>query len=83
MNVNELLVELDYHPNQLTVLAAAELRRQYQEIDAVWMDAKRLALELECLIMSCDLPACSKWWDSANEALDLHRNLVKERQEQE
>ena len=44
-------------------------------------DAHRLALELECLLMSVDLPAASKWWDSAHEALELHRQLVKEHQE--
>lgn len=39
-------------------------------------DAKRLALELECLLMSCDLPAATKWWDSAHEALELHRKTI-------
>ena len=53
-----------------------------RETEPAWMDAKRLAMELECLLMSCDLPAASKWWDSAHEALELHRQLVKERQEQ-
>ena len=32
--------------------------------------AKRLALELECLLLDTkDTAAVSKWWDSANEAL--------------
>jgi hypothetical protein len=36
--------------------------------------AKRLALELECLLLSCnDSAAVSKWWDSAHEALDAYR----------
>lgn len=35
--------------------------------------AKRLALELECLLLSCDTAAASKWWDSAHEALDNYR----------
>jgi hypothetical protein len=40
-------------------------------------DAKRLALELECLLLSCkDQAAVSKWWDSAMEALEQHRALL-------
>jgi len=34
MTITELLVELDYHPSHLHTLAAAELRRQYAEIEA-------------------------------------------------
>jgi hypothetical protein len=42
-------------------------------------DAHRLAMELECLLLSTkDTAALSKWWDSAYEALDQHRQLVKE-----
>ncbi|MCF8156700.1 MAG: hypothetical protein K9K35_11895 [Rhodoferax sp.] len=44
MNITELLVELDYHPNQLTVLAAAELRRQYQEIYTAYIEAANQTL---------------------------------------
>ena len=38
-------------------------------------DAARLALELECLLTDKDvpMPALSRWWDSAHEALELHR----------
>ena len=40
-------------------------------------DAGRLALELECLLLSIsDMPAVSRWWESANEALDLHRSRL-------
>ena len=39
-------------------------------------DAGRLALELECLIISSDMPTVSRWWESANEALDLHRSRL-------
>ena len=39
-------------------------------------DAGRLALELECLLLSTDMPAASRWWDSANEALNLHRSRL-------
>ena len=38
--------------------------------------AHRLALELECLILDCkDNVAVSRWWDSANEALDQWREF--------
>lgn len=38
-------------------------------------DAARLALELECLLTDRDMPAAtvSRWWGSAQEALELHR----------
>ena len=44
---------------------------------AIWeADAKRLALELECLLLDCkDMAAVSKWWDSAHEALELHQQV--------
>lgn len=41
-------------------------------------DACRLAMELECFMLSCtDTAACAKWWESANEALDQHRELIE------
>lgn len=62
---------------------AAELSTIRQQLeDAVrdgWTDADadaaRLALELECLLTDKDvpMPALSRWWDSAHEALELHR----------
>lgn len=43
----------------------------WTEADA---DAARLAMELECLLLDTKDPAAvSRWWKSANEALDLHR----------
>lgn len=43
----------------------------WTEADA---DAARLAMELECLLLDTkDTAAVSRWWKSANEALDLHR----------
>lgn len=58
------------------ILAAS----QVQEVDERdgWTDADadaaRLALELECLLLDTkDTAAVSRWWASANEALDLHR----------
>ena len=58
--------------SQTLVNALAEIER-LQNFES---DAKRLALELECLLMSCDLPAATKWWDSAHEALELHRKTI-------
>lgn len=52
------------------------------ELDAMVEDAeygaqaKRLALELECLLMDTkDLAVVSKWWDSAHEALEGFRAI--------
>lgn len=43
----------------------------WTEADA---DAARLAMELECLLLDTnDTAAVSRWWKSANDALDLHR----------
>lgn len=41
-------------------------------------DSARLALELECLLTDKDvpMPALSRWWDSAHEALELHRQRM-------
>lgn len=52
------------------------LKERCEHSEAWESDAKRLALELECLLMSCDLPAASKWWGSAHEAMELHRQLI-------
>ncbi len=40
-------------------------------------DAARLALELECLLLDTkDTAIVSKWWDSAHDALELHRQRL-------
>ena len=45
----------------------------------VFPQAHRLALELECLMLSTtDTVAVSKWWDSANEALEQWREFCRE-----
>ena len=42
-------------------------------------DAARLALELECLLMDTkDAAVVSKWWASANDALEMHRARLQE-----
>lgn len=45
----------------------------------VFPQAHRLALELECLLLSCtDTAATAKWWDSAHEALEQWREFCRE-----
>lgn len=45
----------------------------------VFPAAHRLALELECLLLSCtDTVATAKWWDSAHEALEQWREFCRE-----
>lgn len=40
-------------------------------------DAARLAMELEALLLSTkDTAAVSRWWDSAHDALELHRQRL-------
>ena len=43
-------------------------------------DASRLALELECMLTDKDVPTptVSRWWDSAHEALELHRQRLRD-----
>lgn len=41
--------------------------------------AQRLAMELECLLLSCtDTCATAKWWDSAHAALEEWRGVLKD-----
>ena len=57
----------------------ATLKTARDQSDVWEADAKRLALELECLLLSCkDIAAVSKWWDSAHDALELHRKICDE-----
>ena len=63
------------------VLAKAEteivkLRADLVLAESYAAQAKRLALELECLLLSCnDNAAVSAWWDSAHEALEEFRRI--------
>lgn len=43
-------------------------------------DAHRLALAIECLLTDADmpLPVLSRWWDSAHDALRLHRERINQ-----
>ena len=38
--------------------------------------AKRLALELECMLLGCTCAAGVSWWASANEALAAYQECV-------
>ena len=58
-------------------------RRKREELEDAIRDifpaAHRLALELECLLLDTkDTAAVSKWWDSANEALEQWREFCRE-----
>lgn len=54
--------------------ASLELCRERETFAA---QAKRLAMELECLLLSCnDTAAVSRWWDSAHEALEQFRAVL-------
>lgn len=60
-----------------------KLREQCQYMTEGMRDvfpvAHRLALELECLLLSCtDTAATAKWWDSAHEALEQWREFCRE-----
>ena len=60
-----------------------KLRAQCQYMTEGMRDAfpqaHRLALELECLLLSCaDTAATAKWWDSAHEALEQWREFCRE-----
>ena len=45
----------------------------------IFPSAHRLALELECLLLSCtDTCATAKWWESAKEALEQWRDFCRE-----
>jgi hypothetical protein len=60
----------------IQILRAALEQPEQEDFAA---DAHRLAMELECLLLSTkDTAALSRWWDSAHDALDQHRQLVKE-----
>lgn len=68
--------------DSLTIVIRGQ-KIQYDDMRASMLDtfsvAHRLALELECLLLSCtDTAATAKWWDSANEALDQWRDFCRE-----
>lgn len=72
-----------FGPDARTGIDALEKQlREAQKMAVGWTDADsdaaRLALELECLLLDKDipLPATSRWWASANDALDLHRKRL-------
>ena len=73
-------------PNTIIADLTAEvetLRKQRDELAYSMRDAfpvaHRLALELECLLLDTkDMAIVTKWWDSANEALEQWREFCRE-----
>jgi len=76
-----------YHPTDDTV-ALRRMRECWNDAQRyggiammrdVFPQAHRLAMELECLLLSCtDTAATAKWWDSAHEALEQWREFCRE-----
>lgn len=81
----ELAATLRWIFNQSRILrprvhAACDLlEQQAAELETLWSTNHRLALELECLLLSTkDTAALSAWWNSAHDALELHRAAVRQ-----
>ena len=83
---------IDMHDVDLTLIYRAMLAaaptppstedRKDAEHEDYFADACRLALELECLLLDCkDTAITAKWWESAHEALEQHRQLIVAMQE--
>ena len=89
MDFDEWMLTKDpkYHPTDDTV-ALRRMRECWNDAQRyggiammrdVFPQAHRLAMELECLLLSCtDTCATAKWWESANEALDQWRKFCSE-----
>lgn len=59
-----------------TTIGVDELNRLRKE-EIIASHAKRLALELECLLLSCEETAVvSKWWASAHMALGEYQDDI-------
>lgn len=52
-----------------------EIRQLKADNDALRSHAHRLALDLECLLLSTDNPASTKWWAEANATLQAWRDF--------
>lgn len=60
-----------------TTISVEELKRLRKE-EVIASHAKRLALELECLLLSCEETAVvSKWWASAHISLGEYQDDVE------
>ena len=68
------------HRIAMPIVIAAEVGSVAKTASAdAFPQAHRLALELECLLLSTkDIAAVSKWWDSATDALDQWREFCRE-----
>lgn len=59
------------------MLERDKLAKRVEGLESVMPAAHRLALELECLLLDTnDTALVSKWWDSANEALEQWREIT-------
>lgn len=85
--IKALMVGMPDEGTTPAIRRIAWLEQQLAEARAVpgegWTDADadaaRLALELECLLTDKDvqMATISRWWDSAHEALELHRQRMR------
>lgn len=66
----EIIADILDHRNLAAALDALNAER-----DALQSMAHRLALDLECLLLSTDNPAATKWWAESNATLDAWRAL--------
>ena len=48
------------------------------ELERLHSVAHRLALDLECLLLSTDNPTATKWWSEANSTLESWRAMLSE-----
>ena len=61
------------------IVGAIEEARMRKHDHVAASHAKRLALELECLLLETkDTAALSKWWDTAMEALNNYHTALQE-----
>ena len=61
-------------PQCATVQISCDYWNELLKHGEIAAHAKRLALELECLLLSCrDTSAQAQWWNSAHEALEQYR----------
>ena len=75
-NYEHSLTESAHIPyGRLCHSACAEITRLCAELAELDQIAHRLALDLECLLLSTDNPAATKWWAEANATLEAWRAL--------
>ncbi len=73
LRLADLLTDPDGRFYDFDIRIAADELRRLQKEEQISAHAKRLALELECLLLDANHPAVSRWWNSAHEALEQYR----------